>query len=210
MSGREVIRKPSLVLLGTTSLYGIGASQYNRIRIPAQEVGGRPGVKIEYKELGCSVGYGSFHFSNETVAIIETLMARTKDGRKVNSIFGEGVNPLMRKIREGLDLIGLPSDQLLRHGNRRIVYAVALAGNFRQVLLGIQRRPNFLLNQERPQDGTAQIAAYWQRRWLDARIQRAGILEAAAKHTLEYPIRHGAQVMLPAADTPSLFDEDVT
>jgi len=211
MSGKAVIRKPSLVLLGTTSLYGIGASQYNRIRIAADQVGGRPGTKIEYKELGRSVGYGSFHFSNETVAIIDTLLARTKDGRKVNSIFGEGVNPLMRKIREGLDLIGLPSDQLLLHGNQRIIYGVSLAENFREVLLGVQRRPNFVLSQDQPRRGTAQIAAFWQRRWLDARIRRPGILEMVAENTLEYPIQHGAQVVLPSTDdAPGLFDEDTT
>ncbi len=210
MSGKEIIRKPSLVLLATTSLYGIGASQYNRIRIPAEQVGGRPGTKIEYEELGFSLGYGSYHFSSETVAIIDTLLARTKDGRKVNSIFGEGVNPLMRKIREGLDLIGLPSDQLLLHGNRRIVYIVSLAENSREVLLGVQRRPKYLLPQDRPRDGTAQIAEYWQRRWLDNRIRRPGILELVARNTLEFPVQHGAQVVLPFSDRPGLFDDNMT
>jgi hypothetical protein len=210
MRGKGVVRRPSLVFMGTTSLYGIGASQYNRIKIPAEEVGGQQGQKIEYRALGASVGYGSFHFSNETVSLIEALLARTKNGRKVNSIFGEGVNPLMRKIREGLDLIGLPSDQLLLHGNRRIVYGVSLAENFREILLGLQRRPKFLLNQEQPQRGTARIVDYWLRRWLDARIQRPGILEAVSANTLEYPVRHGAQVSLPTDRTPSLFDAELS
>jgi hypothetical protein len=207
MKGTRVIRKPCLVFLGTTSLYGIGASQYNRIKIPAGEVGGRPGTTIEYKALGYSVGYGSFHFSNETVSMIETLLARTKNGRKVNSIFGEGVNPLMRKIREGLDLIGLPSDQLLLHGNRRIVYGVSLAANFREILLGLQQRPQYLMTQDQPQQGTARIAAYWKRRWLDTRITRPEILEAVSQHTLAYPITHGAQVRLPSDNNRRLFDD---
>ena len=42
MAGRPVRRSPELVLLGTTSLYGVGSSQYNRIRLPAGEVGGGP------------------------------------------------------------------------------------------------------------------------------------------------------------------------
>jgi hypothetical protein len=205
MAGKGVIRHPSLVLLGTTSLYGTGASQYNRIKIPIADLGGHHDGLLEYKKLGFSVGYGSFHFSNETVGVIDTLLARTNGGRKVNSIFGEGVNPLMRKIREGLDAIGLPSDQLLQHGNRRIVYGISLARNFRQVLLGLQRRPQFLLPQQRPKQSTAHISAYWRRRWLDARVRRPGLLATVATHTLDYPIHHGAQVPLPLAETPTLF-----
>ena len=46
------------------------------------------------------------------------LLGRSKNGRKVNSIFGEGVNPLMRKVRE---FVGLPSAAFLNHGNKRIL-----------------------------------------------------------------------------------------
>jgi Domain of unknown function (DUF4338) len=205
MAGKGIVRRPMLVLLGTTSLYGMGASQYNRIKVPLVNLGGQGDAVLEYKALGFSVGYGSFHFSKDTVAIIDTLLARTNGGRKVNSIFGEGVNPLMRKIREGLDTIGLPSDQLLQHGNRRIVYGISLARNFRQVLLGLHRRPQFLLPQHQPRQGTAQIVAYWRRRWLNARVVRPGILPAVASHTLDYPMHHGAQVCLPSAHLPPLF-----
>ncbi|MCZ2152960.1 MAG: DUF4338 domain-containing protein [Bryobacterales bacterium] len=205
MAGKGIVRRPTLVLLGTTSLYGTGASQYNRIKLPAGDFGGQSGNLLEYKALGYSVGYGSFHFSSNTVAIIETLLARTNGGRKVNSIFGEGVNPLMRKIREGLDAIGLPSDQLLQHGNRRIVYGIGLARNFRQVLLGMHRRPQFLLPQQHPEQVTAEIAAYWRRRWLNGRIVRPGILPAVAGNTLDCPVRHGAQVCLPDAPPLPLF-----
>ncbi len=207
MAGKAIIRRPTLVLLGTTSLYSTGASQYNRIKIPLADLGGQDDAVLEYKPLGFSVGYGSFHFSNDTVAVIDTLLARTNGGRKVNSIFGEGVNPLMRKIREGLDAIGLPSDDLLQHGNQRIVYGIRLAGNFRQVLLGLHRRPQFLLPQDQPRECTAEIAAYWRRRWLDARIVRPGILPMVASHTLDLPVHHGAQVCLPGVSPPPLFAE---
>src|SRR5204862_3597783 len=40
MAGRPIVRAPTLVLLGTTSLYGGGSSQYNRIKIPCDRVGG--------------------------------------------------------------------------------------------------------------------------------------------------------------------------
>ncbi|MGD0779141.1 MAG: Druantia anti-phage system protein DruA [Candidatus Solibacter sp.] len=80
MRGKGIIRHPDLVFLGTTSLYGVGASQYNRIKIPVTDLGGHHDGVLEYKALGFSIGYGSFHFSNETVAIIDTLLARTNGG----------------------------------------------------------------------------------------------------------------------------------
>ena len=36
VAGRPIVRTSKLVLLGTTSLYGVGSSQYNRIKIPAR------------------------------------------------------------------------------------------------------------------------------------------------------------------------------
>ncbi len=197
MKGERVIRKPDLVLLGTTSLYGIGSSQYNRIRVDAEQLGGAPGARIEYVELGASVGFGSFHFSDETVELINVLLGRVKEGRRVNSIFGEGVNPLMRKIREALDLLGMGSDNILKHGNRRIVYAVPLATNFREILLGLQQRPKYIVPTKDPEAGTNALANYWTNRWLQKRIERPGILQQVATHTTDYPIHHGARVTLP-------------
>ena len=40
MAGRPIQRRTNLVFIGTTSLYGSGSSQYNRIRIPAEVLGG--------------------------------------------------------------------------------------------------------------------------------------------------------------------------
>src|SRR5207237_2589076 len=67
MKGEAVVRPPNLVLLATTSLYGVGSSQYNRVRVPLEEVGGKVGNRIEYVELGVSKGYGSYHFSQGSI-----------------------------------------------------------------------------------------------------------------------------------------------
>ena len=48
--------------------------------------------------------FGSQYFSRETLRLMNMLLARSKEFRKVNRIFGEGVNPLMRKIREALSI----------------------------------------------------------------------------------------------------------
>ena len=207
MRGAPVIRNPSLVLLCTTSLYGVGSSQYNRVKIPLNEVGGREGASVSYEDLGHSYGFGTYHFSKETIRLGDTLLSRRKDGRLVNSIFGEGVNPLMRKIREALEVVGLRSDELLLHGNRRVTYGIRLASNFREVLLGIDDKPRYLIPQTHPRKQTERIADYWRRRWLSKRITRPELLDQVAKHTLAYPISHGAAVSLPESpeETEPLF-----
>jgi hypothetical protein len=195
MAGKSVRRRPQLVLLGTTSLYSAGASQYNRIKVPSAEAGGAPGRAIAYLPLGRTVGYGSYHFSRDTMAAFDVVLRRRVRGRPVNSIFGEGVNPKLRKVRGALDAIGFPSDLLLQHGSPRLVYAVPLAENFREVLLGRSARPGYLIPQTN--EATAALVDYWRVRWLSKRILQPGVLNAVSAQSLVRPLRHGARVVLP-------------
>jgi len=197
MKGAPVVRRSRLVVLGTTSLYGHSSSQYNRIKIPAECLSGEPGQTLEYKRLGLSVGYGSFHLSNDTVEVMTVLLGRTTGGRRVNSIFGEGVNPLMRKIREALDFVGMPSEEILLHGNQRIVYGVALASNLQDFFLGLDRNPKYLLPQSDPKAVSEQLIAFWRSRWLAARVRRDDVLEQVASNRTDFPVIHGARVNLP-------------
>jgi len=199
MRGASVQRRAQLVLLCTTSLYGSPLNQYSRLKMPTNVLGGKSGGKVEYECLGTSEGFGSFHFSKDSLRMMETLLGRSKEARKVNSIFGEGVNPLMRKIREGLELLGLPPDILLKHGSKRLIYGVALANNFGDYLLGLSATPKYLIPGSRPKLRTELIADFWRERWLQKRLSKPGILEEIARHTCAYPIRHGAQVELPHA-----------
>lgn len=201
MSGKAVVRKPQLALLGTTSLYGLGSSQYNRIKIPSEELGGLPGQKIEYRELGISEGYGSFHFSTDTIALADAVVGRENGRTRVNSIFGEGANPLLRKLKDALEYLHLESDPILNHRNKRVVYGVSLAENFGEVLLGLASRPKYLIPQSRPKEKTTLISKYWIKRWLVNRISNEEVLNKVGEHTLSYPITHGARV--PAVEENS-------
>lgn len=196
MRGKPIKKEQDLIYLGTTSLYGVGSSQYNRIKIPSEEIGGERGAFIEYKNLGLSAGYGSFHFSQTTLDYMKLLLARNQNGKRVNSIFGEGANPLMRKIRECLDTLNLPSEKILNHGFKRVVYGVPLSINFREVLLGFKKIPSYIIPQTKVKDKTQLLAQYWIKRWLSRRIENDSILEEMSKHSLIYPINHGARVRL--------------
>jgi hypothetical protein len=200
VKGAAVIKSPNLVLLATTSLYGSGSSQYNRVRIPASAVGGRADSSLMYHKVDLSVGFGTYHISPETLRYAECILARKANGRTVNSIFGEGVNPRMRKIRDAVEEIDLPATELLQHQNARVVYGVALAHNFSDVLLGRTDQARYILPQSKPTVRSALIADYWRTRWLSNRIRSPEVLSAVAEHRLTYPVVHGARVPLPHAD----------
>ena len=106
----------------------------------------------------------------------------------------------MRKIREGLALLGLPADVLLRHGSKRLVYGIALAKNFDDYLLGFTSKPRYFIPGSRPKFRTELIADFWRQRWLLKRLSKEGVLDEVARHNCVYPIRHGAQVELPKID----------
>lgn len=208
MAGRAIVRAPNLVLLGTTSLYGVGSSQYNRIKIPCDRLGGSPADAIRYEELGRSRAFGTSQYSDETVAALTDLVQQSEDGQRVNSIFGEGVSPKLRKLRHALDLLGLPSGLLLRHHRPRVIYAVSLVKNLGDHLLGLDPKPDYLVAFSDGPSATAQVAAWWRERWLRNRIMSDEVLAEVSRHTLVHPICHGARVTAPhSAEQPQLFAE---
>jgi hypothetical protein len=100
----------------------------------------------------------------------------------------------MRKIREALDYVGLPSDEILQHGNKRVIYSIPLAENYREVLIGLEKRPRYVVPQSNPKERTQLLASFWQKRWLASRILQPAILDRVMEHSLAYPVTHGARV----------------
>lgn len=198
MAGRSIVRASKLVLLGTTSLYGIGSSQYNRIKIPAERLGGKTDDVIRYEELGRSESFGTSQYSEETVDVLVDLVQQS-DARRVNSIFGEGVSPKLRKVRQALDLLNLPSGTLLRHHRPRVVYAVSLVKNLGDYLIGVAKRPEYAVPTNGGVSATAAIGAWWRERWLRNRIISDDVLDEVGRHTSVRPITHGARVPLQGA-----------
>jgi hypothetical protein len=203
MAGRRIVRRSNLVYLGTTSLYGAGASQYNRIRIPSEVL--NSAADIRFVPLGRSRSFGTSHLSQETVRALTDLAEQGQRGARVKSIFGEGASPKLRKVREGIDMLGWPSEELLRHRRERIIYGVALAANPSDYLLRRRESPEFLFDPDLSDD-VARVAEWWRQRWMVPRSGRDGIMEAVARHTVQRPVVHGGRVPLPRLEDagPSL------
>ena len=194
MAGRPIRRRNNLVFVGTTSLYGVHSSQYNRLSLPPDLLGGRTGLR--YQKLGRSRSFGTSHLSDATVRSLVTLAEQTHNGVRVNSIFGEGVNPKLRKVREGLELLGWPAEELLQHRRQRILYGVSLVDNLLPYLLGVDEVPQYRFDGRR-RDDVERIVSWWQTRWMARRANSPTALERLTLHTLARPVKHGARVKLP-------------
>jgi hypothetical protein len=199
MAGRPILREARLSFVGTTSLYGTGSSQYNRLFWPAEVMGGPEGVRMGFHKLGRSRSFGTSHFSDETVEALMRLSVHNGSLVRVNSLFGEGVSPRLRKVRLGLAALGWPANELLKHGRERILYGVPLVDNLRDYSLGISSKPDYLLNPKL--DGAdAAVADWWFERWGRRRAAQAAVLETMRANQLVRPVRHGARVPLPLDD----------
>lgn len=196
MAGRAVTREARLSLVATTSLYGTGSSQYNRLFWPAVVLGGEPGMRMGFHELGRSRSYGTSHFSDESVEALLRLSALKDSTVRVNSLFGEGVSPRLRKVRLGLAALGWPTNDLLQHGRERILYGVPLVSNLRDYSLGIDGTPKYLMDTSL-EDGDARITEWWLNRWALRRAGQDRLRDLMLRDCLTRPIKHGARVPLP-------------
>lgn len=185
MKKAEVRREPKLVFLGTTSLYHVGSSQYNRIAIPT----GVSKEKMKYKRMGKTIGHGSIHFSTATIQALNELQIHTRSAVLINNRFGEGVNPKLRRVSAGLAQIGLENvEHFTNHRSRRIVYGVSLGRLTYQFLRGEASDPDYFFDcdsEESAEAGTQAIIQHWLDRWLLMRVQQASILSKVADYSVD-------------------------
>ena len=173
MKGASVRRSPKLAYLSTSSLYSVGSSQYNRIKVPGSLLNGEGSVV--FQRLGITESFGTVHFSPDTATTLVDVARLANEGRRfVNHLFGEGKSPKLRALRTGLEAIGLSSDTFLRHHSPRLLYGIALCHNSDDVLLGLSSRPSYVLKGK--EDGVDEIADYWRDRWLRPRIERDDVM----------------------------------
>lgn len=165
MKGEPVVKQNRLAALDTTGLFEVGSAQYDRVRIPASS------GQIEFEELGLTQGFGSLQFGKETMQRLSEVTKFEKGKQKVTGTFGEGVAPRMRKIRGGLEDLGLDGD-LLKHNSRRKVYFVELADNSKEYLRGEADEIEYYWNFDDIEAEQKSIYDHWLHRWVSKRIQK--------------------------------------
>ena len=178
MKNRRVTRDSTLVYLGTTSLYVHGSSQYNRLQLPAGTIAPDQ-ESIRYNAIGQTSGFGTIQFSADTSRSIDAYLARERDFKEVNSVFGEGTSPKLRKVKMGLRRLGFDPDKLIQHRHHRLIYGAPLFPKAREWL---QERdaelPSYVVAPDRYEDATERIAVFWRRRWLASRLYHESSMAA--------------------------------
>lgn len=166
MAGRPISKPAELRILTTSSLYGVGSSQYNRLAIARDD---HPELDhdLRWGAIGKSLtgGFGTLHLGAETAQALRNMAMFRHDARRVNNRFGEGTSPRLRQIREGLDALGLKSDSILHHATPRLFYGCELDPQAREALVGMAS-----VDPRGPEVRSA--AAAWRRRWLGKRVLR--------------------------------------
>ena len=177
LKGEDVCRPADLVYVGTTSLYYVGSSQYNRLKLPKEVFSSS--YDIDWKKLGMTVGFGTMHISKATTL---SLTEATSDGfSRINHVFGEGASPKMRlltmAIRELLESTNEDSKDFSKHAMSRIVYGACLAENTLEYLLGKDPKPEYYTDMTDYEAGTQKIIDYWSSRWLKSRLNYTPIYQ---------------------------------
>ena len=183
MKGKRVIRDSRLAFLGTTSLYSIGSSQYNRIKVPINDE-----FTLQFKMMGITEGYGTVYFSKETTDAMMRILELQDGGRRINNVFGEGTSPRFRLISRGLSTLGIKADAFLKHYSPRVVYSIELATNTNEFLLGYTDELNYsfdITSNDDVNKKTQGLIEYWYERWMSKRLHTVDIIQRLQAFTPE-------------------------
>jgi hypothetical protein len=170
MAGRAIYRPAELKILTTTSLYGNGSSQYNRLRLKAADYP-ELDFDLEWRKLAKTAGFGTVHLSGATVRVLREVSQRNYGARRINHRFGEGSSPRLRQVREAVEALSIDSEAILHHATPRVFYGCELHPGAVNQLLGLYPTTE---SQGPPANV---IANLWRQRWLLGRIHNAEILD---------------------------------
>lgn len=179
MKGSRVIRDSSLVYLGTTSLYAVGSSQYNRIKVPIENE-----FTLEYRKMGITEGYGTVYFSKGTTNLFSQILEIQDGGKRIGHVFGEGTSPRFRMISRGLNSLGIRAEAFLKHYSPRIVYSINLAKNTDNFLMGLENTADYSFDINDNVDvnnKTQDLIDFWYNRWLCMRLESVDIVSRLNK-----------------------------
>lgn len=194
MAGRAIFRPAELKVLTTTSLYGNGSSQYNRLRLRGSEFAALD-HDIEWHELAKTAGYGTVHLRPMTVHVLREVSQRMYRARRINHRFGEGASPRLRQIREAVEALGIDASSVLNHATPRIFYGCELHPGAINELIGLYPATE---NGGHP---ASVIANLWRQRWLSKRIRNEDVLISVARGNAQALVEFFSESARPAEDT---------
>jgi len=180
ISGQQ--KQARLALVTVTSALG-RSSLYNRLRLVAPKCDGdSPSALVDVKYIGATQGYGHFQLSDALFERLRALLVQEKHAYGNGHQFGQGPNWRLRVARVALKRLGL-SENLLRHGIAREVYAMPLASNLQDFLTGQVTAPMI----DRPT--AKRIASAALERWILPRAQRCPSYLSVQREEMLEPIR---------------------
>jgi hypothetical protein len=148
-------KNPELALLTTASALG-KSSVYDRINFKNRKL---------FQSIGYSKGYGHFHLNNGLFTEMREHVEMVKPAYHKNYKYGNGPNWKMRLAKKSLGLLGFSGD-LLKHGIQREIFAIPLAKNYIEFLMGEE---NHLKPFNIPDN---EVIEFWKERWLYNRAIR--------------------------------------
>jgi len=164
-----------LVLITTTSALG-RSSLYNRLVIP---------TGVRFLRIGTTKGFGHFHLSGEIFDALRTHLADIDHPYAAGHRFGMGPNWRIRVVRAALEDLGVDANAILKHGIEREVYAVPLATNYREILLGEHTNVRSICSP------AADIAQYCLQRWILPRAARDKTYKRSTRKSVIEPLLNG-------------------
>jgi hypothetical protein len=171
----------TLAWLNTTSLYSLGSSQYERLRLPAGIIAADQ-PELRYEHIGDTEGYGTVQFSDSTVQAVQEALGELRQFRGVNSIFGEGFSPKFRKLNEGMTMLGFNPTVLMRHDQTRRMYAAQTWLGAKAFLRGeLADLPRYIREPGCFRDATVRIVQFWRNRWLANRLNHGPSIDTLRK-----------------------------
>jgi hypothetical protein len=178
--GREAVisgkkNRARLVLLTTTSALG-RSSIYNRLKVPDGP---------RFVRIGNTRGFGHFHLAGSMFDALRGYLEAIGHPYASGHRFGMGPNWKIRVVRTALEELGINGNAVLKHGIEREVYAIPLATNWREILLGQQR------NVRSTTSPLADIVAFCLQRWVLPRAERDKHFKTFSRRRIAECLRNG-------------------
>lgn len=130
---------------------------------------------MAWRYVGMSRGHGTLQFSHATTESVQAMVELETGRRLISGQFGEGPSERMRKLRDGLQHVGLDADEFVTHGMGRRVYLAELVPGATAPGARVQR-----VSWRRSGPAADQVAAFWRARWLEPRLSRPEVLAEVA------------------------------